>query len=182
MKCPKCKQQPLNIAVMVAVIVCIFFLMFRQGGDNTAIECDDTVATNHRQVQEYVDLGLPSGTLWKDKNEDGEFYTYDEAVSQFGSHLPTKEQMEELINKCDMTWNGDGNRFTGPNGNSIVLPASGGFRNCNGSINFKGSYGYYWSSTSNGLDNAWYLILSGGVYMNSLSRCCGLSVRLVQVK
>ena len=30
----------------------------------------------------YVDLGLPSGTLWKDKNENG-FFTYDEAVSRF---------------------------------------------------------------------------------------------------
>ena len=47
----------------------------------------------------YVDLGLPSGTLWKGKNEGG-WYTYEEAISMFGNLLPTKEQFEELIN----TW------------------------------------------------------------------------------
>ncbi|HJJ45480.1 MAG TPA: hypothetical protein O0Y17_00165 [Methanocorpusculum sp.] len=43
----------------------------------------------------YVDLGLPSGTLWKDKNESGGFYTYDEAMKAFGNNLPTMEQFEE---------------------------------------------------------------------------------------
>ncbi|MCQ2271186.1 MAG: hypothetical protein MJZ72_00120 [Bacteroidales bacterium] len=42
------------------------------------------------KAQEYVDLGLPSGTKWKDKNESG-FYDYDAAVRSFGSKLPTKE-------------------------------------------------------------------------------------------
>lgn len=42
-------------------------------------------------VIEYVDLGLPSGTMWKLFIEDG-YYTFDRAVEKFGSNLPTKEQ------------------------------------------------------------------------------------------
>ena len=36
---------------------------------------------------QYIDLGLSSGTLWKDTNEGGDYarYTYDEAVSTFGN-------------------------------------------------------------------------------------------------
>lgn len=32
------------------------------------------------QQMEYVDLGLPSGTLWKAKNEKGKYYTYEKAM------------------------------------------------------------------------------------------------------
>ena len=37
---------------------------------------------------EYIDLGLPSGTLWADCNEEG-FYYFDEAVEKYGYRLPT---------------------------------------------------------------------------------------------
>ena len=47
-------------------------------------------------AQQYVDLGLPSGTLWKAENEIAGHYTYEEAVVKFESKLPTKEQWEEL--------------------------------------------------------------------------------------
>ena len=125
----------------------------------------------------YTDLGLPSGTIWKNFNATG-FYTYDEAVSKFGNRLPTKEQWEELKAECQWTWNGSGYKVTGPNGNSIELPASG-FRFCNGDVGYV-DYGCYWSS-SHGSDRALYLDFnSGRVDMNSDHRCCGLSVRLVQ--
>lgn len=127
----------------------------------------------------YTDLGLPSGTLWKNYNATG-FYTYDEAVSQFGNRLPTKAQWEELKAECQWKWTGSGYTVTGPNGNSISLPASG-FRNCGGSVGGVGSYGGYWSSTPNGSDYAWNLYFhSGSVRMNYYRRCGGRSVRLVQ--
>ena len=127
----------------------------------------------------YVDLGLPSGTKWKDKNQGG-FYTYDEAVSAFKSKLPTKEKWEELKAFCEWTWTGSGYKVTGENGNSIVLPAAG-YRNCDGYVNLVGSDGYYWSSTPNGSERAWNLHFeSGGVGMNNYGRCRGRSVRLVQ--
>ena len=127
----------------------------------------------------YVDLGLPSGTLWKDKNENG-FFTYDEAVSRFGSSLPSKEKFEELKSECKWEWNGSGCKVTGPNGNSIVLPASG-YRHCDGGVDYVGSSGYYWSSSPKDSDYAWSLYFdSGGVGVFNYSRCGGRSVRLVQ--
>lgn len=128
----------------------------------------------------YVDLGLQSGTLWKDKNEYGGFYTYDQAMAKFGSNLPTKEQFEELKNSCEWTWNGSGYKVVGPNGNSIVLPAAG-CRYCNGSVYGVRSSGDYWSSSPDGSGSAWKLYFnSGGVEMSSINRCYGYSVRLVQ--
>ena len=58
------------------------------------------------QQSEYVDLGLPSGTLWKSKNEKGMYYTYGEAVRQFGDQLPTREQFAELKAFCSWTQQG----------------------------------------------------------------------------
>ena len=133
-----------------------------------------------KKAQEWVDLGLPSGTLWKDKNEEGGFYTYDQAMAKFGNSLPTKVQLEELKSSCRWTWTGNGYRVEGPNGQSIVLPAASG-RNCNGSVNGVGSAGYYWSSTPNGSERAWYLYFdSSEVHICYGDRCPGLSVRLVR--
>lgn len=132
------------------------------------------------KAQGLVDLGLPSGTLWKDKNEEGGFYTYEQALNKFGDKLPTKEQFEELKNKCSWSWTGSGYKVTGPNGNSISLPAAG-CRTCYGSVDYVGSYGYYWSSMPGGSEDAWYLYFSSGsVYMNYNIRCLGRSVWLVQ--
>ena len=149
------------------------------GVSNSGAESNDT----------YVDLGLPSGTKWKASNEikaaDAQyvFFTYDEAVSRFGNRLPTKEQYEELKAVCQWMWNGSGYRVTGPNGNYIVLPASG-YRDCSGNgyrVVYVGSYGYYWSSTPDGSDDAWDLYFSSSsVCMYNDSRCVGGSVRLVQ--
>ena len=133
---------------------------------------------------QYIDLGLSSGTLWKDTNEGGDSarYTYDEAVSKFGNKLPTKEQLEELKNKCTWTWTGSGYKVVGPNGNSIYLPAAG-LRDCDGDgdVYSVGSSGYYWSSTPDGSDYAYFLyFFSDYVGMRNSYRCFGRSVRFVQ--
>lgn len=131
------------------------------------------------KAQGWIDLGLPSGTLWKDKNEEGGFYTYEQAVSKFGSKLPTKEQLEELKNSCTWSWTGSGYKVVGPSGESIVLPAAG-VRDCDGSVLNVGSGGYYWSSTPSGSGYAYLYFHSSEVYMDDVNRCCGQSVRLVQ--
>ena len=138
-------------------------------------------AERQAELLKYVDLGLPSGTLWKNANEGGDNarYTYNEAVSRFGNKLPTKEQLVELKDKCTWTWTGNGCKVTGPNGNSIFLPAAG-LRNCKGAVNEVGSYGYCWSSTPWDSDYTWYLYFySYGVNMH-YSRCSEFPVRLVQ--
>ena len=63
--------------------------------------------------------------------------------------MPTEAELYELRNKCAWTWttqNGvNGYRVTGPNGNSIFLPAAG-YRD--GTDNSgRGSWGGYWSSS-----------------------------------
>ena len=79
----------------------------------------------------YVDLGLPSGTLWADDYEkkDGSilYSSYDEAVKK---NIPTTEQIEELIDTCQWGYESitvDGQKkivkavCVGPNGNQIVF-------------------------------------------------------------
>lgn len=129
----------------------------------------------------YVDLGLPSGTLWKAENEDCGLIKYDQAVNFYGNSLPTKEQWEELKNSCIWTWTGNGYKVKGKSGESIVLPAAGCRSNYDGTLYNVGSNGNYWSSTPNGSGGAWDLYFySGGVYVSHDFRCSSQSVRLVR--
>ena len=131
------------------------------------------------QQMEYVDLGLPSATLWKAVDEPG-FYTYDEAMNKFNNQLPTSAQLEELKKECVWSWYGTGYHVTGPNGNFITLPASG-FTNCNGDILYVGLGGYYWSCTSTDYDAASYIFFDAGkVSVYNVNRCNSFSVRLVR--
>ena len=132
----------------------------------------------------YVDLGLPSGTKWKSVNETGGyngFYTFDEAVSLFGDKLPTKEQMEELIDLCTWTWQNGGYKVTGTNGNSIDLPAAGS-RDCDGNVDCVGAHGSYWTSTPSESGQAWYFdfMSDNQMGMDDYVYCYGFSIRLVQ--
>ena len=145
-----------------------------------AIGAGPAVGGTPVQESDYVDLGLPSGTLWKSKNEKGMYYTYDEAVSQFGDKLPTREQFAELQACCTWTWNGKGYVVEGENGNSIVLQAAGD-RSCDGDVYCVGKQGFYWSSTLSGSGRAWRLgFYFGVVDIELINRCKGQSVRLVQ--
>ncbi len=92
-----------------------------------------------------------SVTYWQQISDFSGNPTYDAARANWGGtwRMPTKAEMEELINKCNWTWttqNGEnGYKVTGPNGKSIFLPAASGFR---GSLLYDvGEYGLYWSST-----------------------------------
>lgn len=91
----------------------------------------------------FVDLGLPSGTLWKAHNEEG-YYPYSSAIAWFGSSLPTETQARELISCCEWSWNGSGYFVTGPNGCSIYLPAEGSGWQGDPSDGWTyGEYGFY---------------------------------------
>ena len=98
--------------------------------------------------------------------------------------MPTKAEQDELRDNCTWTWttqNGvDGYKVTGPNGNSIFLPAAG-FR-YGTEVFDRGSYGDYWSSSliSNYSSSAYDLNFYSGNYDWYYSgRCRGRSVRPV---
>lgn len=127
----------------------------------------------------YIDLGLPSGTLWKEENEDDQFYSYEAIVAKYGNALPTKEQFDELRQLCTWTWIGFGYKVVGPNGAVLIMPSSG-YQHCDGTIHYEGAYGNYWSQTLEKEDNAWFLYLDleeARVY--SGENCNGRSARLV---
>lgn len=95
------------------------------------------------------------------------------------SRLPTKAEMQELIDNCSWDYGTSGYIVTGPNGNSIFLPAAG-YRYGSDVYRVQDS-GFYWSATEYDSDDANYLYFdSSEVRMNSSDRCCGFSVRLVQ--
>ena len=149
------------------------------------ISCsDDKDEPESPDSHEYVDLGLPSGTLWATCNvgadspdEYGDYFAWGETTpkeeyewstykwydrsngkltkyctdSKYGTidnntellseddaayvnwgknwRMPSLEQIRELINCCSWQWtmrNGvNGQLVTGPNGNTMFLPATG---------------------------------------------------------
>ena len=123
----------------------------------------------------YVDIGSEiSGT------------GYDAATANWGApwRMPTVGQIETLVNSCSYQWtqvNGvNGGKFTGPNGNSIFLPAAGS--RWNDHLSREGINGNYWSGTldPDGSGNAYHLGFSS--YNADWYSCAldgGLSVRPV---
>jgi hypothetical protein len=110
----------------------------------------------------------------------------DAATANWGGawRMPTKAEQDELRNNCTWTWttqNGvNGYKVTGPNGNSIFLPAAGYL--VGGALNLAGSGGYYWSSSlyTDGPSGAYYVYFSsGGVDWYYGNRYYGFSVRPV---
>ena len=112
----------------------------------------------------------------------------DAAYANWGSswRMPTVEQLNELIDNCSWTWtarNGVyGRLFTGPNGNTLFLPAAGHLGN--NMLRSANTDGLYWTR-SLGNTGAYYALAlsfySGGKQWWNIRRNCGLSVRAVRV-
>lgn len=100
--------------------------------------------------------------------------------------MPSKEQQDELKKNCikeKIQINGVvGLKYTGPNGNSIFLPA-GGFRN-DADHTLLHVHGQYWSRSLS--DSRWWQAYDLFFYWGSISidgwRCYGFSVRPVKEK
>jgi hypothetical protein len=220
------------------------YIKYEVAGKNfvagTAYAYTLTEGEKFKTIPEYaVDLGLPSGTLWADRNvgadspeaygdyfawgetEPKDYYdwsTYkwcngsydtltkycsdssygtvdgkivldledDAAYVNMGSEwrMPTRAQQDELRNNCSWSWttqNGvKGYKVTGPNSNSIFLPAAG--CRSNGYLGSAGSYGYYWSSSLDEIGQIYAFELdfgSGDYNWHFSSRYHGQSVRAV---
>ncbi len=219
------------------VTALINYLLKGAWPDEPEIPADD----NH----EWVDLGLPSGTLWATCNvganapeEYGDYFAWGETApkdyydwntykwcngtkntmtkyctdSSYGDNgftdgkteldpeddaarvnwgsswrMPSVDQIQELIGNCTCQWtqrNGvNGQLVTGPNGNTMFLPAAG-YR-WNESLYNVGSDGYYWSRTLNSDDSndayGLYFYSGGWGYWYRNYRYYGHAVRAVRV-
>ena len=111
---------------------------------------------------------------------------YDAATANWGGdwRMPTRAEQQELLNNCTWKWitlnDVYGYKVTGPNGNSIFLPAAG-YRSGSSSNNV-GSIGNYWSSTPYEANNiqAYYINFHSGYHDKYKStRSNGRSVRPV---
>ena len=113
---------------------------------------------------------------------------YDTARAKWGGkwRMPTEAELQELKKNCRWEWttqNGvKGYKVTGPNGNSIFLPAAG--NRYESSLYRAGSNGCCWSSTPSGYYDYDYLAYnldfgSGFRCMDNSNRACGLPVRPV---
>lgn len=113
---------------------------------------------------------------------------YDVANAQWGKpwRTPTREEFEELLEKCTWTWvsqrHHQGYQITGPNGTQIFMPAAG---KCQNSIvpSDVGKSAVYWSATDVKNDSQFAYGLDFGCGFHSLilwySRFYGFSVRPV---
>ena len=195
----------------------------------------------------YVDLGLPSGTLWATRNvgaetpEDfGDYFAWGEiqpkdvyswsnyqwaevvngkvSLTKYNTktdngtvvddkteldpeddaacanypegQMPSKEQLEELVANCTWEWtqsNGvNGHLVTGPNGNTMFLPASG--YHLDGNLYKRGMEGHYWMRSMNSLSPTYFVPLNGtklffsqtDYNVNGGSRNTGYTVRAVR--
>ena len=114
---------------------------------------------------------------------------HDTARENWGGtwRMPTNAEFEELLKKCTWTWTSQGGhkgyKVTGPNGNSIFLPAAG--RRYGTGTRYVGEEGEYWSSMLNSSNSSTACILNFDSsypieYIYSAGyRSCGRSVRPV---
>ena len=119
----------------------------------------------------FVDLGLPSGTLWKAHTEKG-IYNYQNAIKKFvkgPNQLPTYDQLLELRQYCQWQATNTGYKLIGPNGNSIIVSDEGEF-----------DIRRIWSSTKTILDEVYTMGIDGINRIQLYNQNVGTLVHLVQ--
>lgn len=141
---------------------------------------------------EYVDLGLPSGTLWATYNigasspdEPGSYFQWGD-ISGYTSEedwtIPTNAQFTELLNNTTYSWDSSrsGMTFTA-NGKELFLFGAGYIRAGGSNNPAYGMNGRYWSCTSYDSNYAWGLRFSSAMSMvDMVDKTFGISVRPVR--
>lgn len=134
---------------------------------------------------EYVDLGLPSGTLWaSDYVKDGDevlFLPYPEALKY---DIPTKEQVDELREYCEISikYDEDDNYVhivLGPNGNSIVFKGHG-YKTFAELKDVKTAY--FWQVYNSDEPKAVFVPYPSGPYINAVYLFPGYKIPIWTVK
>ena len=135
---------------------------------------------------DYIDLGLPSGTLWStsfEKESDTFLYLpYNKAISL---NIPTQEQWEELMNICK--WKGESGMFccVGPNGAVLSFAKTGYIQVISEKTEIADSF--FWIRNINNELNeveAAHMFVCGRLYysIDRLYRGFKLPIRLVRQK
>jgi hypothetical protein len=86
------------------------------------------------KTTEYVDLGLPSGTLWAKEYEKDKQFLFMLHKDAMSYNIPTEEQWKELIDNCKCVRFAKnsidrGFDFVGPNGNCLRFQETSYMRN-----------------------------------------------------
>ncbi len=128
-------------------------------------------ATDEKQLGGLFGFGDMTGFQTSINLEDyasADIYKTDRDVANkvYGSWvtMPTIDEFEELFTECKKEWVEDtenhvaGYKFTGPNGNSIFLPAAG--TRTQGNVSGEGVNGYYLSGSINATDNRFAMAYS----------------------
>ena len=240
------RKQSLTLIGLVALGIASYAATFMQvvtkNGDKAIYAVDDVSEVNFFEKDtipqdttpdtkhKYVDLGLPSGTLWAAYNigatfpeSYGDYFAWGETESKdnyfeesykwhdgnggttkynpnvdtlktllpeddaatvnWGSEwrMPTEDEFRELIDKCTYTRTGYGAKFTGPNGNSILLPAAG--HRIDDRFFLHERCGFYWTSSLNEKEGyAYNFIFDEGANVISDVVYNGFTVRAVRVE
>jgi uncharacterized protein (TIGR02145 family) len=141
--------------------------------------------------KEYADI---NGIFLKRENETlryCEHFAQEEALRLFEDsekRLPAKEEWDRML-EPGITWDtekkgiwiGRSHELMRETGHSTFLPAAGCRYISVGELYYRGSYGYYWSSTVHGSNNGRHVYFSSG-YRDAKSnlRSQGFSVRCIK--
>lgn len=127
----------------------------------------------------WGDQGRPDGKTILDSQDDAAHVLLGDQW-----RIPTSEEWEELIHSCSLKWviekGVNGCRFTGPNGNSIFLPAAGTIMYTE--KEFAGVQGQYLSSSlCSDFPNTALILIFGldEICITQFTRANGYSVRPV---
>ena len=125
-----------------------------------------TKATDLGGLFGFGDMTGFQTSLDLDNYASADIYKTDRDVANkvYGSWvtMPTIDEFEELFTECKKEWVEEdgvaGYKFTGPNGNSIFLPAAGS--RTQGTVSGEGLNGYYLSGSINATDNKFAMAYS----------------------
>lgn len=149
-------------------------------------DCEEEIPVDLREKKtKFVDLGLPSGTLWaRDYEANNGSYMYLPYGTAAKLSLPTEAQWDELLKMCRFIWSVKNNNYecVGPNGNYIAFSIAGYMQTEN---EIQNSFAFWINSDTEELTNKSACLVRGGSiqgYMYPVYMGYKLPVRLVRTK
>ncbi|MCL2328904.1 MAG: hypothetical protein FWC39_10400 [Bacteroidetes bacterium] len=156
------------IVLQIVFVLCFLHIAQAQNTDTTDVGVViNGVKWATRNVGE-------KGKFVENPEDYGNLYAWNDTKSACPSRwrLPTKQEYDNLY-APGSTWttqNGTYGRIFGSDNNLIFLPAAGYYDHNPDKFHHKGARGYYWSSSAQGSNLAYYFHLSGA---NSVGTVAG---------